>query len=98
MFQVVKSFFKRLCMSRGTGIPATKVLVTMCMYYVVKVHIFWEGHKILRNLHQLFDWQNIGQIIGGDFAKFCGVLRIYEHYVSSYAITLLNESNFPCIP
>ena len=22
-----------------------------------KVHIFWEGHKILRNLHQLFDWQ-----------------------------------------
>ena len=26
-------------------------------YLVVKVHIFWEGHKILRNLHQLFDWQ-----------------------------------------
>ena len=22
-----------------------------------KVHIFWEGHKILQNLHQLFDWQ-----------------------------------------
>ena len=42
-----------------------------------KVHIFWEGHKILRNFHQLFDWQ-IGQIIGGDFAKFCGLLRIYE--------------------
>ena len=39
-----------------------------------KVHIFWEGHKILRNLHQLC----IGQIIGGDFAKFCGLLRIYE--------------------
>ena len=31
----------------------------------IKVHIFWEGHKILRNLHQLF-------------AKFCGLLRIYE--------------------
>ena len=42
-----------------------------------KVHIFCEGHKILRNLHQLFDWQYIGQIIGGDFAKFCGLLRIY---------------------
>ena len=27
---------------------------------------------------QLFDWQYIGQIIGGDFAKFCGLLRIYE--------------------
>ena len=22
-----------------------------------KVHIFWEGHKILRSLHQLFYWQ-----------------------------------------
>jgi hypothetical protein len=45
-----------------------------------KVHTFLEGHKILRNLHQLFDWQYIGQIIGGDFAKFCGLLRIYELY------------------
>ena len=26
-------------------------------FFFVKVHIFWEGHKILRNLHQLFDWQ-----------------------------------------
>ena len=26
-----------------------------------KVHIFWEGHKILRNLHPTFDWQYIGQ-------------------------------------
>ena len=78
MFQVVKSCFKRLCMSRGTGIPATKVLVTMCMHYVVKVHVFWEGHKILRNLHQLFDWQNIGQINGGDLAKYFGLRRISE--------------------
>ena len=45
-----------------------------------KVYIFWEGHKILRNLQQLFDWQYIGQIIGGDSAKFCGLLRIYELY------------------
>ena len=44
----------------------------------LKVHIFWEGHKILQNLHQLFDWQYIGRIIGGDFAKFCGLLRLYE--------------------
>ena len=42
---------------------------------ILKVHIFWEGHKILRNLHQLFDWQYVEQIIGGDFAKFCGLLR-----------------------
>ena len=44
----------------------------------VKVHIFWEGHKILRNLHQLFVLCTASQIIGGDFAKFCGLLRIYE--------------------
>ena len=44
----------------------------------IKVHIFLEGHKILRNLHQIFDWHYIGQILGGDFAKVCGLLRIYE--------------------
>ena len=26
-----------------------------------KVHIFWEGHKILRNLLLTFDWHYIGQ-------------------------------------
>ena len=26
-----------------------------------KVHIFWEGHRILRNLHLTFDWHYIGQ-------------------------------------
>ena len=44
----------------------------------VKVHMFGQGHKLLRNLHQIFDWQDIGQIIGGDFAKLFGLLRIYE--------------------
>ena len=34
----------------------------------------------MRNLHLLFDWHYIEQIIGGDFANFCGVLRIYELY------------------
>ena len=46
----------------------------------ITVHVFWEGHKISRNLHQLFDWQYIGQITGGDLEKFCGLLRIYELY------------------
>ena len=27
-----------------------------------KVHIFWEGHKILQNLHRRFDHYYIGQI------------------------------------
>ena len=34
----------------------------------------------MQNLHQLFDWPYIGQIIGGDFAKFFGLFRIYELY------------------
>jgi hypothetical protein len=42
-------------------------IASLCVE-VVKVHIFREGHKILRNLHQLFDWQYVEQIIGGDFA------------------------------
>ena len=42
----------------------------MIALLTVKVHILWEGHKILRNLNHLFDWQYVGQIFGGDFAKF----------------------------
>ena len=57
-----------------------------------KVHIFWEGHKILQNLHSsaLYIWLvYMGQIYGGDFAKFCGLLRIHELYklgASIYAV------------
>ena len=29
--------------------------------FEIKVHIFSEGHKILRNLHLSFDWHYIGQ-------------------------------------
>ena len=46
-----------------------------------KVHIFWEVHKFLRNLHLRFVLCSKGQICSGDFAKFCGLLRIYELYV-----------------
>ena len=48
--------------------------------YVCKVHIFWEGHKILRNLLLTFDYSTYSQKLGEDFAKFCGLLRIYELY------------------
>ena len=43
-----------------------------------KVHIFWEGHKILRNLRRLFDWHYLEQTYRGDFAKFYALLRTYE--------------------
>ena len=40
----------------------------------------------MRNLHRRFDRYYIGQIYGGDFAKFCDLLRIYELYLSSLMI------------
>ena len=43
-----------------------------------KVHIFWEGHKILRNLHLTFNYSTYSQKLEEDFAKFCGLLRMYE--------------------
>ena len=55
-----------------------KHVMSMLTSHLIKVHIFWEGHKILRNLHQLFVLCNASQIIAGDFAKFCGLLRLYE--------------------
>ena len=49
-----------------------------------KVHIFCEGHKIWRNLHLTFDWHYLGQMEGEEFAKFCGLLGIYELYEEKY--------------
>jgi hypothetical protein len=51
------------------------------IFLLRKVHIFREGHKILRTLHRRFDRYYIEQIYSGDFAKFCGLLRIYELYL-----------------
>ena len=45
----------------------------------------------MRNLHLTFDWHYIGQKYGGDFTKFCGLLRIYELYEVSI-IFLCNYS------
>ena len=42
----------------------------------INVHIFWKRHKILRNLLQLFVLWTASQIIGRDFEKCCGLIRI----------------------
>ena len=68
---------------------------------VGKVHIFWEGHKILWNLHRRFDRYYIGQIYCGDFAKICGLLRIYEFYffkLFTVDNTLHNKDKWLIIP
>ena len=36
----------------------------------VKVHIFWEGHKILRNIPVTFDYSTYSQKLGEDFENF----------------------------
>ena len=58
------------------------VIIVCTSTYCVKVHIFWEGHTILGNLHHRFDRYYIRQIYGRDFGKFCGLLKIYELYFS----------------
>ena len=37
-----------------------------------------KATKILRNLPLTFDYSTYGQKLEEDFAKFCGLLRIYE--------------------
>ena len=34
----------------------------------------------MQNLHLIFDYSTYSQKLGEDFAKFCGLLRIYELY------------------
>ena len=60
----------------------SSVLQSEFILFSLKIHIFRKGHKILRNLPQLFVvcTRTASQIISGDFAKFCGLLRIYELY------------------
>ena len=41
---------------------AYAVSLLMSNQGIVKVRIFWEGHKILRNFDCIFDWHYIGQI------------------------------------
>ena len=41
-----------------------------CSKNNTKVHIFWEGHKSLRNLYLTFVLYSASQKQGGDFAKF----------------------------
>ena len=48
-----------------------KIVLGICSD-LSKVHIFWEGYKILQNLHLTF------VLCSGDFTKFCGLLRQHE--------------------
>ena len=56
-----------------------------------------KATKFLRNLHQLFDWQYIWQMIGGDITKFFGLLRIYELYLLGLFSWKVNIAKKPII-
>ena len=45
--------------------------------FFAKVYIFSGRPQKMQNLPRRFD---IGQIYSGDFAKYCGLLRIYDLY------------------
>ena len=47
---------------------------------VLKLRFCEKETKFLQNHHLRFVLCSNGQIYGGDFAKFCGLLRIYELY------------------
>ena len=61
-------------MSKSLNPKAFAFLCVMGQYdgkkcLLCKVHIFWEGHKSLWNLHLTFDCVYCGQKLGEDFAK-----------------------------
>ena len=73
MYEVFKFFVQNQCSKMLTFQTFRKNLNRPKKQFhnlsAIKVHIFWEGHKILRNLHRRFDCYYMGQIYGGDFAK-----------------------------
>ena len=40
----------------------------------------------MRNLHLTFDYSTYSQKVGEDFAKFCGLLRVYELYYTGMTV------------
>ena len=52
----------------------------------------------MQNLYRRFDWHYIGQIIGRDFAKFYGLLRIYERYINCNFLQGRNEGGRVATP
>ena len=57
--------------------------VMMGMLQIYKVRIFWEGHKILRNL--TFVYSTYRQKLGGDFATFVAFSE-YVNFTGLYSL------------
>ena len=59
---------------------------------LTKVYIFWEVHKILRNLHQLFVPCTASQIVCGELSYVVLVKSTVE--ISQNFMTFLENMNF----
>ena len=59
----------------------------------IKVHIFWEGKKNLRNLHLTFVYSTYRQKLGEDFSKFCDLLS-NTHLSPTHLVFLLTKLCF----
>ena len=72
-----------------------------CRCYIFKifhkVHVFWERHKILQNLHSRFVLRSVNQMYGGNFAKFCDLLKIYQLWLLLINLQCKKKSNFAYI-
>ena len=56
------------------------VMKTCQVIITIKVHIFWESHNFAISLPFFCPICSTSQKSGGDLAKFCDLLRIYELY------------------
>ena len=52
-----------------------------------KVHIFWEGHKILRNLPLTFDYSTFSQELGEDFVAFSEYKNFNDYVLTTIVMT-----------
>ena len=81
---LILKIIKTLNLGKTVTNPSFASYVLTQFYFTgiwFKVLTFWEGHKILPNFPLTFDYSRYSQKQGEDFAKFCGLLRIYELYV-----------------
>ena len=79
----VQSIYVPLAYFSYIFISGKNVVFSVTQYYFVKFIYSEKATKFLRNLPLTFDYSKHGQKLGEDFAKFCGLLRIYELYFTA---------------
>ena len=59
-----------------------------------KVHIFWEGQNILRNLYQFFVLFTASQIIGGNLQNFVAFSEYMNFKMVIFNLSMIKENQF----